>query len=505
MNNSILSMTDIRKTFSGVAVLDEVELNLNQGECLGLLGSNGAGKSTLIKILSGIYSKDKGKISISNKEVNIKNSSDSIKEGVGLLPQELSIHSEMSVAENLMMGNLPVKNIMGVQFTDQSKMNDIAKEKLLDLGLDIDVKTLMKELTLPEQRIVEIARAMVGNAKILIMDEPTAALTSKESKTLFEALEKTRKAGVGIIYISHYLDEVFDVCQRIIVLRDGKNAGEFDTNLSNHDEVLAAMLGNAVENLYPNRSKKNHSEIVLKFDDVTFSQNLFDLNFEVYKGEILGVFGLLGSGLEDLGRKIYGVQSKMQNGNISLFGKKYHPLNPQDAKKNGIGFIPAERKTEGILSELTLRSNMTMPFLDNFISNKFINSKKEKDFTDKWIKDFDIKCLSSEQLFRFLSGGNQQKACIARWLVNEVSLLIIEEPTRGVDLGARKEIYQKLRYLCDEGLTIIIFSSDVEEIHGLSDRYMVLNRGTINSIFDQSTQVEQLMAAAGENINNKIN
>ena len=505
MNKSILSMKNVRKTFSGVAVLDEVELNLNEGECLGLLGSNGAGKSTLIKILSGIYSKDKGTISILNKEVNIKNSSDSIKEGVGLLPQELSIHSEMNVAENLMMGNLPVKKIIGVQFTDQSKMIEIAKEKLLDLGLDIDVQKPMKDLTLPEQRIVEIARAMVGNAKILIMDEPTAALTSKESKTLFEALEKIRKAGVGIIYISHYLDEVFDVCQRVTVLRDGKNAGDFYTNQSSHDEVLAAMLGNAVENLYPNRSKKDHNEIVLKFDDVTFSHNLFDLNFEVYKGEILGVFGLLGSGLEDLGRKIYGVSSKIKKGKISLFGNDYHPSNPQVAKKNGIGFIPAERKTEGILSELSLRTNMTMPFLDNFISNKFIDSKKEKEFTDKWIEDFDIKCLNSEQLFRFLSGGNQQKACIARWLVDEVSLLIIEEPTRGVDLGARKEIYQKLRYLCDQGLTIIIFSSDVEEIHGLSDRFMVLNRGTIKSIYDQSVQVEQLMAAAGENINNTIN
>ena len=505
MNKSILSMKDIRKTFSGVAVLDEVELNLNEGECLGLLGSNGAGKSTLIKILSGIYSKDKGTISISNKEAIIKNSSDSIKEGVGLLPQELSIHSEMNVAENLMMGNLPVKKIMGVQFTDQSKMIEIAKEKLLDLGLDIDVQKPMKDLTLPEQRIVEIARAMVGNAKILIMDEPTAALTSKESKTLFQVLEKIRKAGVGIIYISHYLDEVFEVCQRVTVLRDGKNAGDFNTNQSSHDEVLAAMLGNAVENLYPNRVKKNHNEIALKFDDVTFSQNLFDLNFEVYKGEILGVFGLLGSGLEDLGRKIYGVSSKIKKGKISLFGNDYNPSNPQMAKKNGIGFIPAERKTEGILSELSLRTNMTIPFLDNFISNKFIDSKKEKEFTDKWIEDFDIKCLNSEQLFRFLSGGNQQKACIARWLVNEVSLLIIEEPTRGVDLGARKEIYQKLRYLCDQGLTIIIFSSDVEEIHGLSDRFMVLNRGTIKSIYDQSVQVEQLMAAAGENINNTIN
>ena len=195
MSKSILSMTDIRKTFSGVAVLDEVKLDLNEGECLGLLGSNGAGKSTLIKILSEIYSKDKGTISISNKVVNIKNSSDSIKEGVGLLPQELSIHSEMTVAENLMMGNLPVRKIAGIQFTDQQKMQEIAKDKLADLGLDIDVKQPMKELTLPEQRIVEIARAMVGNAKILIMDEPTAALTSKESKTLFEALEKTRKAG----------------------------------------------------------------------------------------------------------------------------------------------------------------------------------------------------------------------------------------------------------------------------------------------------------------------
>jgi len=180
-------------------------------------------------------------------------------------------------------------------------------------------------------------------------------------------------------------------------------------------------------------------------------------------------------------------------------------LSPQDAKKNGIGFIPAERKTEGILSELTLRNNMTIPFLNNFIPKVFINTKKEKEFTNKWINDFDIKCLNSEQLFRFLSGGNQQKACIARWLVDEVSILIIEEPTRGVDLGARKEIYQKLRYLCDQGLTIIIFSSDVEEIHGLADRFMVLNRGTIKSIFNQSVQVEQLMAAAGENINTTLN
>jgi len=505
MNNTLLSMKGIRKTFSGVAVLDEVELKLNKGECLGLLGSNGAGKSTLIKILSGIYSKDKGNIFISNNEVSIKNSSDSIKSGVGLLPQELSIHSEMTVAENLMLGNLPTKKIAGIKFTNQKRMNQIAREKLLDLGLDINVQKQIKELTLPEQRIVEIARAMVGNAKILIMDEPTAALTSKESKTLFEALEKTRKAGVGIIYISHYLDEVFEVCQRIVVLRDGKNAGEFQTTSSNHDEVLSAMLGNAVENLYPNKSKKQKMEIALKLENVTFSKNLYDLNFEVYKGEILGVFGLLGSGLEDLGRKIYGISGKTEKGKISLFGKDYKPVNPQNAKKNGIGFIPAERKTEGILSELTLRNNMTIPFLNNFIPKTFIDTKKEKEFTNKWISDFDIKCLNSEQLFRFLSGGNQQKACIARWLVDEVSVLIIEEPTRGVDLGARKEIYQKLRFLCDEGLTVIIFSSDVEEIHGLADRFMVLNRGTIKSIFDQSVQVEQLMAAAGENINSTLN
>jgi len=343
---------------------------------------------------------------------------------------------------------------------------------------------------------------MVGNAKILIMDEPTAALTSKESKILFEVLDKIRKTGVGIIYISHYLDEVFEVCQRIAVLRDGFNSGEFVTSRTSHDEVLSAMLGNAVKDLYPEKQNKTSDHVVLKFEDVSFSNDLYNLNFEVTKGEIFGIFGLLGSGLEELGRKIYGVSSKIEKGKILLYGKDYNPKNPQQGKINGIGFIPAERKTEGILSELPLRANMTIPFLDNFISKIFISKKREKEFTNSWIKDFDIKCLNSEQLFRFLSGGNQQKACIARWLVNEVSILIIEEPTRGVDLGARKEIYQKLRYLCNKGLTILIFSSDVEEVHGLADRYMVLNRGTINSIYNQQVSVEKLMSAAGENINN---
>ena len=505
MNSSILQMSGIRKTFSGVAVLDDVMLSLNAGECIGLLGSNGAGKSTLIKILSGIYSKDQGKIKINNKEVSIKNSSDAISYGVGLLPQELSIHSEMTVAENLMMGNLPYKKFFGLQFTEQKKMNEIAYQKLLDLGLDIDVKKLMKELTLSEQRIVEIARAMVGNAKILIMDEPTAALTNKDSKILFGVLEKIRKTGVGIIYISHYLDEVFEVCQKIVVLRDAKNAGEFLTSKSNHDEVLSAMLGNAVQNLYPPKQKNKNDQIALSLKNVTFSGTLHDISFDVLKGEIFGVFGLLGSGLENLGRNIYGFLGKNNQGHISLFGKAYSPKNTQYAKERGIGFIPAERKTEGILSELPLRSNLTIPFLNNFIKNGIISINKEKEFANKWIKDFDIKCLNSEQLFRFLSGGNQQKACIARWLVSEVSLLIIEEPTRGVDIGARKEIYQKLRLLCNAGLTIIILSSDVEEIHGLADRYMVLNRGTINNIYDETVSIEKLMTAAGENTIQTLN
>jgi len=239
--------------------------------------------------------------------------------------------------------------------------------------------------------------------------------------------------------------------------------------------------------------------------NVTFSGTLHDISFDVLKGEIFGVFGLLGSGLENLGRNIYGFLGKNNQGDISLFGKAYSPKNTQYAKERGIGFIPAERKTEGILSELPLRSNLTIPFLNNFINNGIISVNKEKEFANKWIKDFDIKCLNSEQLFRFLSGGNQQKACIARWLVNEVSLLIIEEPTRGVDIGARKEIYQKLRLLCNEGLTIIILSSDVEEIHGLADRYMVLNRGTINNIYDETVSIEKLMTAAGENTTQTLN
>ena len=332
------------------------------------------------------------------------------------------------------------------------------------------------------------------------MDEPTAALTSKETETLFNVLENVRKTGVGIIYISHYLDEVFDICQKIVVLRDGLNVGNFETSVSNHNEVLAAMLGSAVEDLYPTKKEFENNDIALSLHNVTFSNQLFDLNFDIRKGEIFGVFGLLGSGLEELGRNIYGVNGRNQKGQFKIFGEKYVPINPRVGKKFGIGFIPAERKTEGILSELSLRKNITIPFIDNFLKNGILQENKEKKFSNKWIEEFDIKCLNSEQLFKFLSGGNQQKACIARWLVEEVKLLIVEEPTRGVDLGARKEIYSKLRDLCEDGLTILVLSSDVEEIHGLADRYMVLNRGKIKNIFEGKVSVETLMAEAGENI-----
>ena len=500
MTEILLEMNEIRKTFSGVAVLDNAKLEVKSGESVGLLGSNGAGKSTLIKILSGVYSKDRGKIKIKGNEISINNPSDAIKNGIGLLPQELSIHSELSVAENLLMGNLPTKKILGVEFTDKNELKNIATRELNNLGLDIDVSQQMKNLSLPEQRIVEIARAMVGKAQILIMDEPTAALTSKETETLFNVLENVRKTGVGIIYISHYLDEVFDICQKIVVLRDGLNVGNFETSVSNHNEVLAAMLGSAVEDLYPTKKEFENNDIALSLHNVTFSNQLFDLNFNIRKGEIFGVFGLLGSGLEELGRNIYGVNGRNQKGQFKIFGEKYVPINPRVGKKFGIGFIPAERKTEGILSELSLRKNITIPFIDNFLKNGILQENKEKKFSNKWIEEFDIKCLNSEQLFKFLSGGNQQKACIARWLVEEVKLLIVEEPTRGVDLGARKEIYSKLRDLCEDGLTILVLSSDVEEIHGLADRYMVLNRGKIKNIFEGKVSVETLMAEAGENI-----
>ncbi len=491
-----LVMSGIGKAFGGVPVLSEVNLTAARGEVIGLLGSNGAGKSTLIKILSGVYRADAGRIEIDGEAVAISGPRDAIAHGVGLLPQELSVHPDLTVAENIFIGHLPMTSRLGLPVVDRPRMRAEAGAQLDQLGFGhIAVDRLMKTLAVPEKRIVEIARAIAARAKILIMDEPTAALTETEAASLFAVLRRLKAQGVTVIYISHYLDEVFEICDRIVVLRDGRNAGEFDTAEATHDEVLAAMLGGSVDRLYPDHGRGG-GEPLLRVEGLSLPPHLEDVSFEVAAGEIFGVFGLIGSGVGHLGRSLYGAEGEPRDGRITLFGRSYRPSSPQAGKEAGIGFVAAERKAEGIIAELTVRENVTLPFLDRYLGGLALSQGRERERTQHWIEAFGIRTRGPEQRIRFLSGGNQQKVCIVRWLDEAVRLLILEEPTRGVDVGARKEIYAKLRELADGGLGILILSSDMEEVAGLADRSLVLDRGRVAGGFDRPTTASALMRLA---------
>ncbi|MEM7446030.1 MAG: sugar ABC transporter ATP-binding protein [Pseudomonadota bacterium] len=491
-----LVMQGVWKSFGNNAVLRDVELAAGAGEIVGLLGSNGAGKSTLVKILSGAYSADRGDIIVDGTAVHIDGPRSAIAHGIGLLPQELSVHNDMTVAENIFLGDLPMRRRFGLPVVDRADMATRSTQTLRQLGFDhIDPGREMASLSVPEKRVVEIARAVAGNARILIMDEPTAALTDQEAKSLFQVLRRLSDGGVTVIYISHYLDEVFEICDRIEVLRDGVNAGSFDTDTSNHDAVLAAMLGGAIEQLYPEHGGST-GDPLLSVEGLSVGGLLTDIDFSVAKGEIFGVFGLVGSGVESLGRAIYGAMGPLDRGSLTIVGKPYAPRTPRTAKAAGIAFVAAERKQEGIVADLTVRENLTLPFLDRFGEALRVDVGAEKSHADHWIKALGIRARGTEQRIRFLSGGNQQKVCIARWLVDGMSLLILEEPTRGVDVGARKEIYRELRTLADQGLGILVLSSDVEEIAGIADRSVVLDRGRIVGRADQPKEAEALMALA---------
>lgn len=493
-----LEMRGIRKAFGGVDVLREVELTVAAGEVLALLGSNGAGKSTLVKILAGSYGRDGGTVRLDGAEVSFDQPRQAVAAGVRLLPQEISVIPDMTVAENICIGDLPMRAGPGFRVVDTAAMRRQAEELLQQLGYPgIDPGARVKGLSVPEQRIVEIARALAGRARVLIMDEPTASLTEQEAATLFAIIRRLKAQGVAVIYISHYLSEVFEVSDRIAVLRDGRNAGSFRTHEATPAEVLRAMLGGVVDDLYGAGPAVPPGEAVLAVEGLRIPGEIEDVDLTVRAGEIVGLFGLVGSGVETLGRALYGALGPVAARRVAIGGAPYVPRNPQAGKAAGIGFIAAERKREGIVAELTVRENIALPFLERFRAGPFMDVAAERRHAEGWIDQLGIRTRGSEQRLRTLSGGNQQKVCIARWLVDGMRLLILEEPTRGVDVGARREIYAELRRLADAGRAILVLSSDVEEVAGLCDRAIVLDRGRAVAEFSRGREPAELMAAAG--------
>lgn len=492
---NILEMKEINKRFYGVKALIDVNLTVRKGEVHALVGENGAGKSTLMKILSGAYQKDSGKIYIQGKEVTAPSPTLMQQLGISIIYQEFNLISGLSIAENIYLGREPLKKSGLIDWTQLFRKTEELLEKL---NLSISPKTLVSKLSVAQQQFVEIAKALSLGAKIIIMDEPSATLTPKELDCLFDVVKDLKSKGVSIIYISHHLDEIFEIGERVTVLRDGENVGT--NNIENVDKstIIKMMVGRRLNQTFPERSQQP-GDIVLEVNNLTRENVLNDINFTLRKGEILGIAGLVGSGRTELVRALYGADRK-DDADIKLKGRKIKIASPQDSINNGIGLLPEDRKQQGLVLSQSVKYNITLANLRSIINNIFINKTREKTVVNDYIDKISIKTPSPAILTRSLSGGNQQKVVLAKWLYTDSNILIFDEPTRGIDVGAKFEIYRLMNELTEQGKSIIMISSELPEIIGMSDRVIVMYKGRITGRFDrEELKQEKIMkSAAGE-------
>lgn len=489
----ILTMKDIDKSFVGVQALKKAQLELKKGEVHALMGENGAGKSTLMKILTGIYSKDSGTITYEGAEVEYKNPKEAQKAGVVIVHQELNMMNHLSVAQNIFIG----RESMNGKLINDAKMVDEAKRLFDMLNIDINPKETMGRLTVGKQQMCEIAKAISTDAKVIVFDEPTAALTETEINELFKIIEDLRAKGLGIIYISHRMDEIKRITDRVTVMRDGEYVGTLISKDCTKDDIISMMVGRVVyEDPKEMSNVPADAEVVLKVEHLTAGKMVKDVSFELRKGEILGFSGLMGAGRTETARAIFGAD-KIDSGDIYVHGKKVVIKNPQDAVKHGIGYLSEDRKRYGVIVEKTLTENTTMASLENFMSGIFIDKKKEEKAAAKYVKALKTKTPSVRQFVKNLSGGNQQKVVIAKWLTRDSDILIFDEPTRGIDVGAKSEIYSLMNELVKEGKSIIMISSELTEILRMSDRIVVMCEGRKTGELDiaEATQ-ENIMHAA---------
>jgi ABC-type sugar transport system ATPase subunit len=495
----LLEMRDITKSFFGVKVLDGVTLTARPGEVLALLGENGAGKSTLIKILNGDYTRDAGQIFIDGELVEIRAPRDAEELGIRVIYQELHYAPDLSVAENLLLGHLPRREGAWRGWMIDWPQAYRRAEELLDLlQVDVDPRTPLGELGVAQKQVVEIVKAMSSHARILVMDEPTAALTPREVDLLFETIARLRAQGVAIIYISHRLDEIFRIAQRVTVLRDGKHVGTLPIDRVTRSDLVRMMVGHDVAEIAASQSAVPY-QITLEVKGLT-RQGLFEgIDLQLQRGEITGMFGLLGAGHLEFSRALFGAEPA-DNPDIWIEGRPVKITSPQMARTAGIGFVPIDRKVEGLVMSMSVRGNITLANWPASTHMGFFNEGTERKRARSWIDKLGIRMSGNiEEEVRFLSGGNQQKVVLARWLEANTKILILDEPTWGVDVGARADIYELLQQLKAQGLAILIVSSDMQEVMTISDRILVMSKGRIAGEFPgaQATQAQLLSAAAG--------
>ncbi|WP_019638752.1 sugar ABC transporter ATP-binding protein [Paenibacillus fonticola] len=482
MADKILEMHHISKTFGGTHALKGINFELKAGEIHALLGENGAGKSTLIKILGGIHKPDKGEIIIDGKIADIDNVQSAQSYGIGIIHQEIVLVPYLSVADNIFLGREPVTKW---GFKDKKQIYSRAQEMVVQLGLNIDVNTLVGELTVAQQQLVEIVKAISFNVKILVMDEPTSSLSDEEVNHLFHTMEKLREKNVGIIYISHRLEELFKMSDRITVIRDGNYVGTKQTSETNSEDLVAMMVGRELESFYT-RTYSVQDQEVLKVENLSCDNVFEDISFTVHKGEILGFSGLMGAGRSELMQTIFGA-SPYDRGRIYLNGEEVFFKNCSQAIEQGIAMVPEDRKGQGLVLENSVGFNITLSNLKRLMKNKLlVSEKKRKNQINKYVSDLSIKTASSEIEVSSLSGGNQQKVVIAKWLATKPRLLILDEPTRGVDVGAKSEIYSIINQLANDGMAIIMVSSDLPEIINMCDSVCVMRNGKLVAQLSQS-------------------
>ncbi|GHV13417.1 ribose import ATP-binding protein RbsA [Spirochaetia bacterium] len=478
----ILQMKNITKEFSTVRVLDSVDFNLKRGEVHALMGENGAGKSTLMQILSGVYTKTAGEIIIDGKAANIRGKSDSEKLGIGMIFQEFSQAQNLSIAENLYLGSRPKKKALGfMNVVDWKTMREDAKKWLADFSLTEDPNTRVSELGVAKMQLIEIIKAVRQSVKILIMDEPTAALTNKEIEFFFRIIADLKKKGVSIIYISHRMEDIRAICDTVTVLRDGKLISTKSLGECTDREIITMMVGHSLDKIYPPQNMPSN-EVMLEVKNLTSENKFEDVSFTVHYGEVVGFCGLVGVGKTEIAHALFGLDKK-HRGNVVFKGKQIKITSPFMALKNNIALIPEDRKFQGVITKFRADENIALPNLKQFKNKlRMVSRKKQNEKINQYFEMLDIRPIAPEKLVKYFSGGNQQKIVIAKWLCRNAELYIFDEPTRGIDVGAKAGIYQIISDLTKKGCGVIICSSETSEILGMCNKIIVMKRKKIADV-----------------------
>jgi ribose transport system ATP-binding protein len=494
-NDLILDMQDISKTFPGVRALTDVNFACKRGEVHALVGENGAGKSTLMKILSGAYQPDKGTIILDGEDVKINDPHRSQQLGISIIYQEFNLIPYLDIAENIFLGREPLS---AMKIVDYPLMYSEASELLLKIGVNLDLKEWIMNLTVAEQQMVEIAKALSFKAKVVIMDEPSSALSEEETQKLFQIIRSLKEQGITVIYISHRIKEVFEIADRVTVLKDGMVVATEDVNTLDQATLVRMMIGRTLDEMYPPKGKIDHEEI-LKVEGLTRAGVFKDISFKIYRGEIVGLAGLIGAGRTEVARAIFGADP-VDGGTITINGAQTKIRSPKEATIQGIGLVPEDRRNHGLVISLPVRSNIVLPILNKISRLIFTNRSKEKEISNRLISTLDVKTPSTETEVEYLSGGNQQKVVLSKWLAAAPKIIIFDEPTRGIDVGAKSEIHRLMRDLADKGTGILMISSELPEILGMSDRVVVMYSGKVTAILEASEVTEENVMTAATGI-----